>query len=67
MTLTKRMQKMLNWLNQGCDQDELDKRSVNALISRGLIYKDIHHGHVYKTTVAGEQAYMTDYEGITIK
>ena len=63
MKLTKNMVRTLNWLNQGCDQDELDKRSVNALITRGLVYQDVHYGHKYKTTVKGEYAYATCYEG----
>lgn len=61
------MKQMLNWLNQGCDQDELDKRSVNALITRGLVYQDVHRGWIYKPTVKGENAYMTDYKGIIVK
>ena len=36
--LTKGMKENLDAICFGCDQSELDKRSVNALIRRGLVY-----------------------------
>jgi hypothetical protein len=52
LSLTRHMEENLNAICGGCDQDELDKRSVNALIRRGLVF--VNKKGFYQGTVKGE-------------
>ena len=57
MKLTGLMKENLAAICGGCDQDELDKRSVNALIRRNLVF--VNDRGKYQETVKGDEIART--------